>query len=153
MCVAKFVAPSAAPRARTPNTFSSQGRGGKVEGLVALARRSGQSITSALQCVKCGLQFNLGHNSAYLEGVLTMPCVGTFLEHVLKHPWPSDEDCILMYNHIEAHSSHTMATSGSLKIHVCVACGSFGASRSTNLQVPCQPMATKAGKRGASGNF
>ena len=51
-----------------------------------------------------------------------------------------------MYNNIEAHSSHVLATSGALQLHFCVACGCYGASRSNKLKRPCRHYTTKAGK-------
>ena len=65
VCVARFISPVTSAHVRTPNTYSDQGRGGKAERLVALARSSGHSLTSALTCVKCGFQVNVSHNCAY----------------------------------------------------------------------------------------
>ena len=76
-----------------------------------------------------------------------MPCTGTLGDHVVKHPRPKHgSDSILLFNRIEVHVSHTMATSGALKLHFCVSCGAYGAARSNHLKLPCTYRVSKAGR-------
>ena len=152
MCVARYISPVTSAHVRTPSTYSDQSRGGKVERLVALARRSGHSLTSALKCVKCGLQVNVSHNCAYLEGILTLSCVGNLDDNIIKHPRSAHGEGLLMYHNIEAHASHTMATSSALRIHFCVSCGAYGASRSKHLKAPCPHKAFQSGPTSDSGH-
>ena len=75
-----------------------------------------------------------------------MACVGTIGASITKHPRSLHDEGILLYNNVEAHVSHTMATSGAMRIHFCVACGAYGGMRSKHLKVPCPHKATKAGR-------
>ena len=104
--------------------------------------------TSTLWCKKCGLQLDITRNCAYLGGVLTMPCVGAIGDSVVKHAsqYDAGPDDILIFNNIQAHASHTMATSGGLKLHFCLACGACGAFRSKHLKLPFTHKASKAGR-------
>ena len=110
------------------------------------ARAAGHALTASCKCVRCGLQINLAHSAVLLEGILTMPCVGSIRQDLLKHEGRSGEDCVLLLNNIEAHSSHALATSGALGLHFCMLCGCYGISRSNKLKQPCKHFATKAGK-------
>ena len=118
----------------------------KLQKVEKWARAAGHALTAACKCVRCGLQINLAHSALSLEGILTMPCVGIIKEDLIKHAGRRSEDCVLLLNNIEAHSSHTLATSGVLRLHFCVACGCYGAYRSNLLKQPCRHYQTKAGK-------
>ena len=119
---------------------------GKLEGLERLARASGHSLTSLFKCVKCSLQLDLSLHRAYLDNILTMPCLGNIKESVVKHARNADPDAILVFNRTEAHSSHTMASAPALRIHFCVACGCYAGTRSKGLKHPCARFPKKAGK-------
>ena len=118
----------------------------KLQRVEKWARAAGHSLTAACRCVRCGLQINLAHSALALEGILAMPCVGSLRQDLLKHGGRNGEDCVLLLNNIEAHSSHALATSGALKLHFCVSCGCYGAERSYKLRQPCKHYPTKAGK-------
>ena len=118
----------------------------KLQRVEKWARAAGHALTAACKCVRCGLQINLAHSALSLEGILTMPCVGSIRQDLLKHEGRSAEDCVLLLNNIEAHSSHALATSGALRLHFCVSCGCYGASRSNKLKQPCRHYQTKAGR-------
>ncbi len=142
--IAILIKPDASGRAGShKQTFCGDSKLQKVE---KWARAAGHSLTASCKCVKCGLQINLALSCVSLEGILTMPCVGSIGQVILKHNGRSDEDGVLMYNNIEAHSSHVLATSGALQLHFCVTCGCYGASRSHKLRRPCRHYTTKAGK-------
>ena len=118
----------------------------KLQRVEKWARAAGHALTASCKCVKRGLQINLAHSAVLLEGILTMPCVGSIRQDLLKHDGRSGEDCVLLLNNIEAHSSHALATSRALGLHFCVSCGCYGISRSNKLKQPCRHFATKAGK-------
>ena len=131
---------------RSSSSIQHEKQESKLVKVERWARASGHSITTACKCVKCGLQINLAHNATTPEGILTMPCVGTIGQDILKHTCIQSVEGLMLYNNIEAHSTHALATSGVLKLHFCVACGCFGATRSHKLKQPCKHSATKAGK-------
>ena len=118
----------------------------KLQRVEKWARAAGHALTASCKCVKCGLQVNLAHSALALEGILAMPCVGSIKEDLLKHEGRRGENCVLLLNNIEAHSSHALATSGTLGLHFCLACGCYGAYRSNKLKQPCRHIQTKAGK-------
>ena len=63
-----------------------------------------------------------------------MPCTGTLGQHLVLHPGPKhSDDSILLYNNVEAHVSHTMATAG--------------AARSKHLKLACTHRATNQAKK------
>ena len=118
----------------------------KLQRVGKWARAAGHALTSSCRRVRCGLQINLAHSALLLEGILTMPCVSGIRQDLLKHEGRSGEDCVLLLNNIEAHSSHALATSGALRLHFCVSCGCYGTSRSNKLRQPCRHFPTKAGR-------
>ena len=142
VCVATHIKPAAGRE----GSHCRKNSGEKLQQVEKWAKAAGHALTSSCRCVKCGLQINLAHSALSLEGILTMPCVGGIRQDLLKHEGRSGEDCILLLNNIEAHSSHALATSGALRLHFCVSCGCYGASRSNKLRQPCRHFATEAGR-------
>ena len=142
VCVAKYLAPHASTRKRSVAT----GRGlGKLESLERMAKASGHSLTPLFKCTKCLLQLDLSLNRTYLETILEMPCVGSLVDPLIRHP-RVEEDAILVINRTEAHSSHALATSPALQLHFCVACGCFSVERSKGLNMARKRFPTKAGR-------
>ena len=144
VCIAIAIIPEQCNRSRT--SIQHVKSKGKQELVAAWAKAAGHSLSPNYKCVRCSLQVNMAFNTTALEGILTMPCVGSLNQSFVRHPNQADDDGVLLFNNIEAHSSHAMATSGALQLHFCVSCGCYGSSRSNRLRHPCSHKATKAGR-------
>ena len=81
--IAVLIVPDISTRTHPSNQHVSST--GKLEKVSKWAKASGHSLTAAYKCVKCGLQLNLNSSATTLESILTMPCVGTLGQELLKH--------------------------------------------------------------------
>ena len=117
------------------------------------ARQAGHSLNAHKKCVKCHLQLNMSRNLAFLKQILTLKCLGgpDSLPQVILHTKPMEDGADsfqhYVYHGLSVQKSHTMATSGMLKLHFCSYCGAYGRARAYHLQEPCPLVPSKAGKQ------
>ena len=125
----------------------------KHDKVLEWARQAGHSFDAQNKCVKCQLQLNMSRNMAFLKQILALKCLGGqgSLPQAILHTKPM-EDCADPFQHyvfhgLSVHKSHSMATSGVLKLHFCTYCGAYGKSRSHHLHKACPLVPSKAGRQ------
>ena len=146
--VALFLVPSDPKRAHAPSCGIV--RESKQAIISKLASEAGHRLDGNSVCVKCGLFAKPSLNVAYLEAILHLKCVGTKASISLVN-MPGSDAGVFMLGPIPAHSSHSIATSGPLRIHFCCFCGSYSHitkhSRSRGLALPCPNKPSTFGRR------
>ncbi len=109
------------------------------------AMASGHVLNSTLRCQNCFMQVPIAKNVGFLESILYMPCLGDGTGRDRQHSLDATSNEHYMFGKVKVHSSHLMATKGSLGVHFCMHCGAHGTNRSNHLKLSCPHRPTKAG--------